>query len=168
VEEVLLDEEEQVILAFRADRAIEMFEMSGGEAVGRIEGPKDVGGLNCAVWDRKRGVVGVGYTSGIVHLREVTMGLSGDGKREMDVKREIMMRRNEASVYSLAWAGEDLLAGTAAGSPCRLSVELGDGGISVVVKEELAGWEAVGVEGWAVGPDGGVWAAGGEGGIRRY
>lgn len=40
-------------------------------------------------------------------------------------------------------------------------------GIRISVKEEYAGWEAVGVECWTTSKDG-VWCAGGEGGVRRY
>ncbi len=60
------------------------------------------------------------------------------------------------------------MVGTAAGLPCRLSVDVAEEGIRVGVKEELAGWEAVGVEAWAISAEGGIWCAGGEGGVRRY
>ncbi|OCF35319.1 hypothetical protein I317_07045 [Kwoniella heveanensis CBS 569] len=102
------------------------------------------------------------------------------------------VRRNESSIYSLylqklestptpapseigsEYNSEfDLYVGTAAGLPCRLGIQIHPetSGYEVVVKEELAGWDAVGIECWGIASYGGreeIWCAGGEGGIRRY
>lgn len=82
----------------------------------------------------------------------------------------MLVRRNETPVYSLAFTDNgDLLMGTAAGLPCRLKITAEDQKISVQVQEEYAGWEAVGVEAWAIESGGrAVWCGGGEGGLRRY
>ncbi|WVQ98551.1 hypothetical protein IAU59_005677 [Kwoniella sp. CBS 9459] len=139
-------------------------------------------------------------------------GSASGSETKRRIKR---VRRNESSIYSLAFqklasSGSrpqserglgsasaelelDLYVGTAAGLPCRLAIKRksedgnaeAGGGFNVAVKEELAGWDAVGIECWAVstsgdgsGRDGSggsgisgredVWCAGGEGGIRRY
>lgn len=164
VEEILLDETGEVVLVFKADGSVQVLRISG-EELGELKSPKGAEGkLVSAAWDRGRGLVAVGYTTGVIHLREVSLAAD-----KVEVGREAMVRRNEAAVYSLAWTSEgDLLVGTAAGLPCRLGVRMTAEGIEVGVKEEMAGWEAVGVEAWAVAEDGGVWCAGGEGGIRRY
>jgi proteasomal ATPase-associated factor 1 len=162
VGEILLDQTEEVIMAFKTDGGVEVFEIQTGRTVGRLDSP--MGGLNCAAWDRRTGTVAVGYTNGAIHLRKIDLRPDG-----VEVKSERMVRRNAASIYSLAWTPEgDLLVGTAAGLPCRLGVRSRNGQLDVEVQEEIAGWEAVGVEAWAVGLDGGIWCAGGEGGIRRY
>jgi proteasomal ATPase-associated factor 1 len=97
------------------------------------------------------------------------------------VKSVTRLRRNDSPIYSLQFAPSlsapnapdiiiDVLVGTGAGLPCRLELRSdgkGEGKVEIKVKEEFAGWEAVGVESWAVSGDS-VWCAGGEGGIRRY
>jgi proteasomal ATPase-associated factor 1 len=107
-------------------------------------------------------LVATGHSDGIIHLRSLASlppnGPMGPTK---------LFRRNESPIYSLLFASSDLLVGTSAGLPCRLRVEVKDETISVEVKEEYAGWEAVGVETWTEG-NGSVWCAGGDGGIRRY
>jgi proteasomal ATPase-associated factor 1 len=60
-----------------------------------------------------------------------------------------------------------LLVGTTAGLPARLVIRADSDEIEVVVKEEYGGWDAVGIESWAVGEEG-AWCGGGEGGLRRY
>ena len=112
--------------------------------------------LVCAAYSSGLGLLATGHANGIIALRR--MDALEDSKS---------FRRNESPIYSLDFRGKDLYSGTAAGLPCRLEVSLGEG-IEVKVKEEYAGWEAVGVETWAVGQDGSVWCGGGEGGIRRY
>ncbi len=109
------------------------------------------------------GVIATGHTDGIITLRP----LMSNPLFHLDTSITTLIRRNESPVYSLAFAGKDLLIGAAAGLPCRLSLRMYASGPIIRVKEEYAGWEAVGIEAWAVGKDG-VWCAGGDGGIRRY
>ena len=117
-------------------------------------------------YDESTRLLATGQTDGVIALRQLSSsGESGPSK---------LVRRNESPIYSLAFAPSqtagraDLLVGTAAGLPCRLRVSSSEKEINVAVVEEYAGWEAVGVECWGVEPDGGVWSAGGEGGLRRY
>ncbi|WVF72382.1 hypothetical protein IAT40_007197 [Kwoniella sp. CBS 6097] len=172
----------------------------------------NVGGLVSFAYGE--GVITLGYTSGIIEIRDLSTFIkassgpgsgpgSGSGSGSEMAGRIKRVRRNESSIYSLylhklssistsAPENElelDLYVGTAAGLPCRLGINRISEGFEVVVKEELAGWDAVGVECWGVssasassssssgigtgiGAGGGgredVWCAGGEGGIRRY
>ena len=105
--------------------------------------------------------IATGHSDGVVALRPLSSLLSESPTTAK------LVRRNESPVYSLFFSSSDLYMGTAAGLPCRLSIEAKENGLEVSVREELAGWEAVGVECWAEG-HGSVWCAGGEGGIRRY
>ena len=112
--------------------------------------------LVCGAYCPELGLLVTGHTNGIVTLRRLS-----------DLAAVIQIRRNESPVYSLRFSGSNLYMGTAAGLPCRLEVRLEGEKIEVQVAEELAGWEAVGVETWSVGKEG-AFSAGGEGGIRRY
>ncbi|WVR04980.1 hypothetical protein IAU60_001992 [Kwoniella sp. DSM 27419] len=130
------------------------------------------------------GIVALGYTNGVVEIREVSsFAKPTSGEENVQYKegsqsiKTIKIRRNEASMYSLALTKSasseeqklSLYMGTAAGLPCRLSVTPTATGFDVVVEEELAGWDAVGVECWGlIDGKAGVWCAGGEGGVRRY
>ncbi|WVQ71464.1 hypothetical protein IAR50_001001 [Cryptococcus sp. DSM 104548] len=115
------------------------------------------------------GTLALGYKSGVVEIAELSRlakeAYTGKSKR---------IRRNESPIYSLALvpasqtAESDLFVGTAAGLPCRLGVKSVADGFEVAVQNELAGWDAVGVECIQVGSDGSVWCGGGEGGVRRY
>lgn len=106
-------------------------------------------------------IIATGHTNGVTILRPLR------SLTPSDLVTPTLIRRNESPIYSLTLIGTDLLVGTAAGLPCRLTVEAAEGEVRVSVKEEYAGWEAVGVECWTVRKDG-IWCAGGEGGIRRY
>ena len=117
--------------------------------------------LVCIAYSQELGVLATGHTNGVIAIRSLQSVLDQDGPNLRFV------RRNESPIYSLVFTGMDLLLGTAAGLPCRLSVRQAGEGVEVWVKEEYAGWEAVGVESWSVSRDG-VWCAGGEGGVRRY
>lgn len=146
--------EERVVLA-ASQTGLEVFKLSG-ERIGKTEWAL---GTNLVSFDYspEMGMIVSGHANGTIALRRIT-DLEGKVK---------LVQRNEASVYSVKFDGTDLLVGTAAGLPARLAVNVREEEIEVDVKEEYGGWEAVGVECWAVGEEGG-WCAGGEGGIRRY
>lgn len=126
-----------------------------------VANPPDVGSLVSLAFDPNLGIVATGHANGVIALRSLV------SLRPTSDTAPKLIRRNESPIYSLFFSSSDLFMGTAAGLPCRLSVELSGNEIMVNVKEELAGWEATGVECWTEG-HGSVWCAGGEGGIRRY
>jgi proteasomal ATPase-associated factor 1 len=109
-----------------------------------------------------------GSSKGIIVVRDTRM-LSSAGDQALAV-----FRRNEAAINDLAWVSSsgstqaDLAIATASGLPCRVGLDSSkqDGNVKIV--EEYAGWEPVPIETVAIASDGGVWFAGGEGGIRRY
>jgi proteasomal ATPase-associated factor 1 len=107
-------------------------------------------------------LLATGHSDGTIALRPV-ISLSPNAPETL-IK---LFRRNDSPIYSLSFASTDLLIGTSTGLPCRIGVKVKEGTISVRIKEEYAGWEAVGVECWTEG-NGSVWCAGGEGGVRRY
>ncbi|WRT66901.1 uncharacterized protein IL334_003866 [Kwoniella shivajii] len=131
------------------------------------------------------GIVVSGYTNGMIEIMDLenlrkpskaTATNSDQGESQV-IGRIKRIKRNESPIYSLVLTKvEDsqeegrfnLYVGTAAGLPCVLSIMKTENGFRVETKEELAGWEAVGVEAWAIGKEGEVWCAGGEGGLRRY
>ncbi|KAK8870006.1 hypothetical protein IAR55_000576 [Kwoniella newhampshirensis] len=138
---------------------------------------EEEGHMVCLAYDAESGTVVTGHTNGVSAIQDITT-LSKDA----EIKSITRIRRNHSPIYSLAFglsatheegsgAREgrvDLYAGTAAGLPCHLTLgKDAEGGYVAKVEEEVAGWEAVGVECFAVGKDG-VWCAGGEGGLRRY
>jgi proteasomal ATPase-associated factor 1 len=129
-----------------------------------VASPPEVGHLLSIARSSISGLVATGHSDGVTILRP----LSSLVQDTVQVSLK-SIRRNQSPVYSLLFSSttSDLFMGTAAGMPCRLGVDYDGGEISVSVKEEFAGWEAVGVECWAEG-NGNVWCAGGEGGIRRY
>ena len=147
-------EGEERLIAAATQTGLEVFKWSSGEPVRTIEWGL---GSNLVSFDYspKLGLFGSGHTNGAIALRRLA-----------DLETAKLIRRDEASVYSVQFDGEDLLVGTAAGLPSRLGVMAGVG-LEVNVKEEYGGWEAVGVEAWAVGEEG-AWCGGGEGGLRRY
>jgi proteasomal ATPase-associated factor 1 len=108
-------------------------------------------------YDPASQLVASGHADGKIVLRRLA-ALAGDNSDA------VVVRRNVAPIFSLAFAGTDLLVGTGSGLPCRLAI---DADLNATVKEEYAGWEAVAIESWAVAPDG-VWCAGGEKSVRRY
>ena len=180
---------EEVGLLAATQHGLEVWRYSTGERVSTIEWglPANLVSID---YSSSLGVIVTGHTDGTIAIRRIT-----------DLGRIACLKRNEASIYSVKFDGDDLLVGTASGLPARLRVEVDsigleqdDGkvdtevvekttndqqlgkqdaessqapGIRLVVREEYAGWEAVGVECWTVGKDG-VWCAGGEGGVRRY
>lgn len=123
--------------------------------------PDAVGQLVSLAYSPELDLIATGHTDGIIALRPLT------SLRPDFSSTPKLIRRNESPVYSLFFSSSDLYMCTAAGLPCRMSIQESDGDLKVDVKEELAGWEAVGIECWAEG-NGSVWCAGGEGGIRRY
>ncbi|OWZ71250.1 hypothetical protein AYX14_03351 [Cryptococcus neoformans] len=129
-----------------------------------VEADKQIASL---AYERETGTIAIGYSSGIVEIRDIASLIPGTtGKRKK-------ITRNESPIYSLAFGldvkdgGMDLYLGTAAGLPCRLGVKCVADGYQVVVKDELAGWDAVGIECMEAVRDG-MWCGGGEGGLRRY
>jgi proteasomal ATPase-associated factor 1 len=174
--DVRVQEGQWGILAFTQSGGVEMFLPSSTDRKGEWRTSLDVEGRVASVaYDRASGFLATGHMSGIISLRALSSLSPGPTEKKGSVA---LVRRNESPVYSLEWAEGDLLVGTAAGLPCRLGVrkrqegteeqvEAEGGKWEVWVKEEMAGWEAVGIEGFAVGPEG-VWAAGDEGGVRRY
>lgn len=123
--------------------------------------PENVGHLVSLAYSPDLDIVATGHSDGIVTLRPLSSLLPETSRSPK------LIRRNESPIYSFLFSSSDLYMGTAAGLPCRLSIQVSNDKIEVDVKEELAGWEAVGVECWAEG-HGSVWCAGGEGGVRRY
>lgn len=126
-----------------------------------VPNPENVGHFVSLAYSPDLDMIATGHSDGIVALRPLSSLLPESNTLPK------LIRRNESPVYSLFFSSSDLYMGTAAGLPCRFTVQLREDHIDVSVKEELAGWEAVGVECWAEG-HGSVWCAGGEGGIRRY
>lgn len=129
-----------------------------------VEADKQIAFL---AYERETGTIAIGYSSGIVEIRDIASLIPGTiGKRKK-------IARNESPIYSLAFGldvkdgGMDLYLGTAAGLPCRLGVKCVADGYQVVMKDELAGWDAVGIECMEAVRDG-MWCGGGEGGLRRY
>lgn len=114
--------------------------------------------LSCLSYSPEMGLIATGHANGVVELRKLST-LRSDTK-------PTKVRRNESTILSLAFDGSSLLVGTASGLPGRLSISSSDN-ITATSAEEYAGWEAVAVEAWAVGPHD-VFCAGTEGGIRRY
>lgn len=155
------------VMAILTDGRVEVMDLDYPEEIRKGLNGGDIGGaVVCAAWDGK-GLLATGHTNGVIHIRH--LDIDDTSSSPLNTSREVTIRRNEASIYSLSWTSNGgLLAGTAAGLPCRLQVKDGKEGLDVEVREEYAGWEAVGIEAWATAPDGGVWCAGGEGGIRRY
>ncbi|WWC61384.1 uncharacterized protein I303_103967 [Kwoniella dejecticola CBS 10117] len=129
------------------------------------------------------GLVVKGYMNGWIEIMSLenlknpnTSGqaLETDGKGKGKYK---VIRRNEASIYALKLKrNEDkdkdeysLYVGTASGLPALLSIRETQDGYEARTEEELASWDAEGVEvfDYDSGSEG-VWCAGGEGGLKRY
>lgn len=147
--------EERVVLA-GTQSGLQVFKWSDGDRIASVEWGVGANMVSMA-YSPQHGLLATGHTNGVIALRKLE---SLEGKT--------MIRRNEASVYSLRFDRSDLLVGTAAGLPARLSIRVEGETVDVGLREEYAGWEAVGVETWDVSVDGAVWVAGGEGGVRRY
>lgn len=146
--------EERLVIG-ATQTGMEVFRCSDGERIQSLEWGL---GANMVSFDysAELGLIVTGHTNGAIGLRRLGV---------LDTVK--VVRRNEASLYSVKFDKGDLLVGTAAGLPARLGVKVDGKEIVVQVKEEYGGWEAVGIETWAVGEDG-AWCAGGEGGLRRY
>lgn len=146
--------EERVIVA-ATQTGLEVFKWSSGDLLRSLEW-----GLNSNLvsfdYSAELGLIVSGHTNGSIALRRLA-----------DLETAKLIRRNEASVYSVKFDGGDLLVGSAAGLPARLGVQFNGEQVEVTVKEEYGGWDAVGIEAWAAGEDG-AWCGGGEGGLRRY
>jgi proteasomal ATPase-associated factor 1 len=158
-------EDEWAVLAFTQAGNVEVFHPTrkAESAPGRMT-LGVAGQLLTVAYDPERKILATGHSSGVVSVRPISALKDG----ETSPPTSTLIRRNESPVYSLAWAEGDLLMGTAAGMPCRLGMsQVGEGKMEVTVKEELAGWDAVGVDGFAVTPEG-VWCGGGDGAVRRY
>ncbi|WWC85251.1 uncharacterized protein L201_000113 [Kwoniella dendrophila CBS 6074] len=125
-----------------------------------------------------------GYQNGLIEIIDLVR-LRRPSQEEADSNSSITeqkgigkikrIRRNESPIYSLHLIQQsefdyNLYIGTASGLPCCLGIKPNQdqNTFDVQVEEELAGWEAVGIETWDIGSDGSVWCAGGEGGVRRY
>lgn len=109
-----------------------------------------------------------GHQNGTVAIRHLKTLRAVEGSIE-DTSPTLVMR-NESPIYSAVFDDRDggILIGTSSGLPCRLGLEVDGSEFKVETKEEYGGWEAVGIETWAIASDG-VWCAGGEGGVMtRY
>ncbi len=112
-------------------------------------------------------LIATGSSKGIIVIRD-TKALSADGGNALAV-----FRRTESEINALAFVPTnqglpDLVITTGSGLPCRVGFKEVERGLKVYVVDEYAGWEPVPVETVAIGSDGGVWLAGGDGGIKRY
>ncbi|GFZ46381.1 hypothetical protein JCM24511_04628 [Saitozyma sp. JCM 24511] len=138
-------EDEWAVLAFTQAGNVEVFypTRKAESAPGRMA-LGVAGQLVTVAYDPERKILATGHSSGVVSLRHLSALKDGE------TSPPTLIRRNESPVHSLAWAEGDLLMGTAAGLPCRLGLrENEEGKMGVAVKEELAGWDAVGVDGFA-------------------
>jgi len=159
LEEIGMEEEERVMLASTKDGVAVVPWTQPGWFVPRLE---EVGHQISMAYSTSSQLLATGHSDGTIVLRPLR-SLVPDSP-ESTTK---LFRRNDSPIYSLSFSSSDLLIGTSTGLPCCVGIEIKDDTISVVTKEEYAGWEAVGVECWTEG-NGSVWCAGGEGGIRRY
>ncbi|GMK56514.1 hypothetical protein CspeluHIS016_0303540 [Cutaneotrichosporon spelunceum] len=142
-----------VAIAATADGSLTGFALGAESEEPLFTTPPTDSKLVCAAYSPTLGVVATGHADGNIALRRLS-DLS---------EPAAVVRRNEASVYSLAFDRSSLLVGTASGLPARLAIS---DTLDIEVAEEYAGWEAVGVEAWAVGD--GVWCGGADGVLRRY
>ncbi|OCF55155.1 hypothetical protein L486_07266 [Kwoniella mangroviensis CBS 10435] len=128
--------------------------------------------------DQREGVVVLGYMNGVIEIIDlVRLRKPSTTKEEgkVGVGRIKRIKRNESPIYSLYLTSTstggnhevDLYVGTSSGLPCLLGITIREDRFEVETKEELAGWEATGIECWGKVGDN-VWCAGGEGGLRRY
>jgi len=154
-----------VIVALKDGLEVWVAKDGVGRRVTRVEMGVEAG-LVCVGYGKDLGVLVTGHTNGVIAIHRLST-LKTSTEDTTDRGAPLLIRRNESPVYSLVFDGNDLLVGTAAGLPCRLGMTEGDKDWNVWTKVEYAGWEAIGVECWAIGRDG-VWCGGGEGGLRRY
>jgi proteasomal ATPase-associated factor 1 len=144
---------EVVAIAATADGSLTGFSLDAESEEPLFTTPPTDSKLITATYSPSLGLIATGHGDGTITFRRLSNLF----------EPVTMVRRNEASVYSLAFDGPSLLVGTASGLPARLSIS---DTVEVEVAEEFAGWEAVGVEAWAVGE--GAWCAGADGVLRRY
>lgn len=180
VEAVFIDTQTDSIMAVRQDGVVQVFALPENSSTGGAPTEKaqdhtfitrSESALVCAAWDQERRILATGHADGVVQLQRIP-NAPPPGDEPAGRAAAYMFRRNESAVYSLHFTPEgDLYFGTAAGLPCRLSVQPPgpntDDKWSVAVLEELAGWDATGVEAWC-STDDGVWCAGAEASVRRY
>lgn len=163
-------EGDSIILAASPDGSLTAFSLAsdaGAEPVFLVQ-PDVYSNLISIAYSPKLQALVTGHQNGTIAFRRLKTLRAEEGSIG-DIPPTLVMR-NESPIYSVAFDERDggLLVGTGSGLPCRLNVEEEGTGFKVEVKEEYGGWEAVGIETWAVAPDG-VWCAGGEGGmITRY
>lgn len=153
----------EVILAATPDGSLAAFALDSDSADPLFATPPSASKLISAAYSPELELIATGHADGTIVLRHLAALSSSE-------PTQTVVKRNEAAIYSLAFDGPSLLVGTAAGLPARLALDIPqDSGlaIGVSVAEEFAGWEAVGVETWAVATDG-AWCAGSDGVLRRY
>lgn len=156
-----------VILAAAPDGTLTAFSLDSTSPDPLFATSPTASKLISAAYSPVLGVVATGHADGTITLRRLADLLPSSSPESEPASTSTTVKRNEASIYSLAFDGPSLLVGTASGLPARLAVDVTEGAITVRVAEEFAGWEAVGVETWAVAPDG-AWCAGADGVLRRY
>ena len=150
------DEVENVQVLAASSNGLEVFSGSSSTSTTLAEYGVDSKVVSMG-FDAGSKMIATGHANGTVTLRHLE-----------SLENVTAFKRNESSVYSVSFQQGDLCMGTAAGLPCRLAIGQDQEGFSISLKEEYAGWEAVGVETWTAGRDDSVWVAGGLGGIRRY
>jgi proteasomal ATPase-associated factor 1 len=164
----VIQEDDKVILAASTDGTITAYTLSSdsGSAPLFTASPWSSSKLLSVAYSPASQLLATGHADGTITLRSLESLVANDGANSATA----VITRNDARIYSLAFVetqGTDLLVGTASGLPCRLGLDVEGIDIAVTVKEEYAGWEAVGIETWARASDG-VWCAGGDNRIRRY
>ncbi|WVO16996.1 hypothetical protein L204_104682 [Cryptococcus depauperatus] len=119
-------------------------------------------------YEKQTGTIAMGFINGVIEVREATtLAKNPSGKKQK-------LRRNESAILSLAFApkiADDqeifLYIGTAAGLPCRLGVKSTEDSYQIETRDELAGWDAVGIACIEIGNNG-VWCGGDDGSLKRY
>jgi proteasomal ATPase-associated factor 1 len=158
----LSDGQKGVIVASREGLSVWVAEGGKGRLAKVVETGEEAG-LVCVGYGPELGVLVTGHTNGVIVIHPLSSFCPTKESSALPTR----LRRNESPIYTLVLDGKDLLVGTASGLPCRLALEQVGEGWRARTKIEYAGWEAVGVECIAIGKDG-IWAGGGEGGLRRY
>lgn len=163
-------EGDSIILAASPDGLLTAFSLasdSGAEPAFAVQ-PDVYSNLISIDYSPKLQAIVTGHQNGTVAIRQLKTLRAAEGSIE-DISPTLVMR-NESPIYSVVFDERNggILVGTSSGLPCRLGLEVDGSQFTVDTTEEYGGWEAVGIETWAVAPDG-VWCAGGDGGvITRY
>lgn len=173
------------ILALRADGIMQVFDLNnpqGGDVTIKL---REEAALVSAAWDQERRILATGHSDGIITLRRIPLDIHAmqsaitttdtstiTTERMPKHNAQIQIRRNEASIYSLLITSTgNLCVGTAAGLPCRLSVTppVGEHGEwEIGTAEEIAGWDAAGIEAMCAMDDKGIAVGGPEPVVRIY